>query len=122
MPKKKKVKKNDDTIENLSSEEDTEIGFVDNPIIIGKKVASFCFKDTVEHEEATDINKEKSHISISQKEPTFKRCYMLKKSTIRKVDELKAQHPSITTYVSEIVEAAINYYYYYVFNSENSNK
>jgi len=45
-----------------------------------------------------------------------KRTYMLRASTVRKINELKSIHPEINTYVSSIVDIAIAYYYNYIVN------
>ncbi len=123
MAKNKKSKTKEEQIENLCSDETPDICFQDNPIITGKEVASFSFSNSNTEEDISPIPKEKSiDIPLSKSKATFKRSYMLTEEAIRKVDELKVHHPNLTTYVSEIVESAINYYYDYVFNSENSNK
>ncbi|MFW2487761.1 hypothetical protein ACN077_04195 [Clostridium chromiireducens] len=43
-----------------------------------------------------------------------KRTYMLRASTVRKVNELKSIHPELNTYVSTIVDLAIAYYYEHI--------
>ena len=45
-----------------------------------------------------------------------KRTYMLRASTVRKINELKSIHPDLNTYVSTIVDLAIAYYYNYIVN------
>ena len=45
-----------------------------------------------------------------------KRTYMLRNSTVRKLNELKSIHPEINTYVSTIVDMAIAHYYNYIIN------
>lgn len=45
-----------------------------------------------------------------------KRTYMLRASTVRKVNELKSIHPDLNTYVSTIVDLAIAYYYDHIVN------
>ncbi|MDG5854397.1 hypothetical protein [Clostridium beijerinckii] len=45
-----------------------------------------------------------------------KRTYMLRASTVRKVNELKSRHPELNTYVSTIVDLAIANYYKYIIN------
>ncbi len=46
----------------------------------------------------------------------IKRTYMLRSSTVRKVNELKSRHPDLNTYVSTIVDMAIAHYYNYIVN------
>jgi hypothetical protein len=41
----------------------------------------------------------------------IKRTYALRKSTIRKLNELKAAHPDVNVYLSTILDAAITHYY-----------
>lgn len=43
-----------------------------------------------------------------------KRTYMLRASTVRKINELKSIHPDLNTYVSTIVDLAIAHYYNYI--------
>lgn len=45
-----------------------------------------------------------------------KRTYMLRASTVRKINELKSIHPDLNTYVSTIVDLAIVHYYNYIVN------
>jgi len=45
-----------------------------------------------------------------------KRTYMLRASTVRKINELKSIHPELNTYVSTIVDLAIAHYYDYIAN------
>ena len=45
-----------------------------------------------------------------------KRTYMLRASTVRKINELKSIHPELNTYVSTIVDLAIAHYYDHIIN------
>lgn len=45
-----------------------------------------------------------------------KRTYILRSSTVRKINELKSMHPDLNTYVSTIVDLAIVHYYNYIVN------
>lgn len=45
-----------------------------------------------------------------------KRTYMLRSSTVRKLNELKSIHPELNTYVSTIVDMAIAHYYNHIIN------
>lgn len=45
-----------------------------------------------------------------------KRTYMLRASTVRKINELKSIHPELNTYVSTIVDLAIAHYYEHIIN------
>ncbi|NFO28835.1 hypothetical protein FDB41_10555 [Clostridium botulinum] len=47
----------------------------------------------------------------------IKRSYTLRKSTVRKINELKSIHPDINVCVSTIVDIAIAYYHEYITNN-----
>ncbi len=47
----------------------------------------------------------------------IKRSYTLRKSTVRKINELKSIHPDINVCVSTIVDIAIAYYYEHIINN-----
>lgn len=49
----------------------------------------------------------------------IKRGYTFRKSTIRKLNELKAAHPDVNVYLSTIIDEAINHYFNYVFLENN---
>ena len=50
-----------------------------------------------------------------------KRTYMLRKSTVRKINHLKSIHPDLNTYVSTIVDLAIAHYYEHIINNSTTN-
>lgn len=45
-----------------------------------------------------------------------KRTYMLRSSTVRKLNELKSIHPDLNTYISSIVDIAIAHYHNHIVN------
>ena len=47
----------------------------------------------------------------------YKRCYMLRFSTLKKLEQIKAMHPDIV-YVSSIVDIAINHYFHCLCDKE----
>ncbi|EQB89546.1 hypothetical protein J2Z44_002799 [Clostridium punense] len=49
----------------------------------------------------------------------IKRGYTFRKSTLRKLNELKAAHPDVNVYLSTIIDEAINHYFNYVFLENN---
>lgn len=49
-----------------------------------------------------------------------KRTYMLRASTVRKINELKSIHPDLNTYVSTIVDLAIAHYYNHIVNESGN--
>lgn len=51
---------------------------------------------------------------IESEVPNIKRTYMLRNSTVRKLNELKSIHPDINVCVSTIVDIALAHYYKYI--------
>ena len=49
-----------------------------------------------------------------------KRTYMLRKSTVRKINQLKSMNTDLNTYVSTIVDLAIAHYYEHIINDANT--
>ncbi|NFH89569.1 hypothetical protein FDA33_04945 [Clostridium botulinum] len=47
----------------------------------------------------------------------IKRSYTLRKSTVRKINEIKSIHPDINVCVSTIVDMAIDYYHEHIINN-----
>ena len=59
-------------------------------------------------------------IEVNEEQPSIRRTYVLRKSTIRKLNELKSCHPDINAYISTIVDVAIDYYYNYIINENGT--
>ena len=57
--------------------------------------------------------------AIDGETPSIRRCYILRKSTIRKINELKMMDNDINVCVSTIVDLAIDYYYKTISSSNN---
>ncbi|MBN1075026.1 hypothetical protein DVV91_11810 [Clostridium botulinum] len=55
--------------------------------------------------------------SIDGEAANIKRSYTLRKSTVRKINELKSIHPNINVCVSTIVDIAIAYYHEHIINN-----
>jgi len=77
--------------------------------------------NTIKTETTPSNNKETSPLSNStiindEDNFTTKISYMLRNSTTRKIIELKGLHPSLNTYVSSIVDTAIDHYYNHIIN------
>lgn len=49
--------------------------------------------------------------SINDEVPDTKRCYILRSSTVRKLNEIKNNHSSLNVCISTIVDLAVDYYY-----------
>ncbi|WP_252242740.1 hypothetical protein [Clostridium sp. ZS2] len=56
--------------------------------------------------------------SIDGEATNIKRSYTLRKSTVRKINELKSIHPDINVCVSTIVDIAIAYYHEHIINAD----
>ena len=56
--------------------------------------------------------------SINGEKPTLKRTYKLRPTTIKKLNELVAIHSDPNTYVSTIVDIAIEFYYDFIKNEK----
>lgn len=46
------------------------------------------------------------------------RCYKIRNSTARMLNEIKAVHPNVNVYMNTIVDAAIRNYYDFIFNKD----
>lgn len=55
--------------------------------------------------------------SIDGEPSNIKRSYTLRKSTVRKINEIKSIHPDINVCVSTIVDIAIAYYHEHILNN-----
>jgi hypothetical protein len=51
-----------------------------------------------------------------------KRGFLFRKSTLRKLNELKAIHPNEAVYLSSIVDKALCHYYEYIFKENGSQE
>ena len=58
--------------------------------------------------------------AIDKEQPSIRRTYVLRESTIRKLNELKSCHPDINTFVSTIVDVAIDHYYNHIINENGT--
>ena len=57
--------------------------------------------------------------AIDGETPNIRRCYILRESTIRKINELKMMDNDINVCVSTIVDLAIDYYHRLITDSKN---
>ena len=51
---------------------------------------------------------------------SLKRGFIFRRSTIRKLNELKSAHPNENVYLSSIVDTALCHYYDYIFKEKHS--
>ena len=135
----KKVKNHKISIDDLCYEEDVEeIGFTDYVPPQKNCVALFSFAN----DEDLNKNNSKENIStnemdifdnrillvangavpiISGEKPTLKRCYTLRPTTIKKLNELVAIDVNPRTCLSTIVDVAIEFYYDFIKNEKLNN-
>jgi len=106
-------------VNSLNEDNIDETAFEDNPRIKGKAVAKFSFGEDKAPEQKENKNAEDKIINNIRTNETFKRSYMLTQDCIRKIETLKAIHPSLTTYLSDIVELAVDHYYEYMINKKD---
>ncbi|MBL4937810.1 hypothetical protein JK636_19060 [Clostridium sp. YIM B02515] len=136
-------KKNYADVESLDAEDFDDDGFSEGEINLGKAIASFSFAALKEEQSTNapaapsiDINKPAAsrmpialRFITSQRGATpavdgelytMKRCYQFRPSTIRKLNELKANHSDVNAYLNTIIDEAISHYYYYVFSNKSN--
>lgn len=140
----KKISKKSMSIEDLSFEDDYEDNTFSD-VIVGTPVSSFSFNNDTTTPTVLNVSNENLNSPITKLEEVIdnrkgkpkpygitppiddeafdiKRTYTFRKSTVRKLNELKAQHPDINAYLSSIIDTAVNYYYNYVFLEDGEQK
>ncbi|WP_346867799.1 MULTISPECIES: hypothetical protein [unclassified Clostridium] len=138
----KKENKINDPIDEFNSEEDLEElnGICED--ITGIPISSFNFeKDTPSKvnlstanvtslppsvDSFTDNRKVKTEAPgitppIDGEFFDTQRCYKIRNSTARMLNEIKAVHPNVNVYMNTIVDAAIRNYYDFIFNKDGIN-
>ena len=135
---KKTSKKNENIIDLGFEDYVEENGFSD--VISGTPVSSFSFTNTSTEPVtfnsnpslAAEINLVDNRVGnpcangiippINNEYFDIKRTYTFRKSTVRKLNELKAMHPDINAYLSSILDEAINHYYDFITKENDFNK
>lgn len=117
----KKNKNNE--INTFGSEENTEICTITDQVPSdGTCIAAFTFNDSNTLTTQTDnIKTPPSNGTtppIDGESLDIKRTYLLRKSTVRKLNKLKSINPDLNIYVSSIVDMAIAHYYDYLTNNK----
>lgn len=138
----KKENKINDPIDEFNSEEDLEElnGICED--ITGIPISSFNFeKDTLSRENLSTANVTSLPPSVDSFTDNRKvkteapgitppidgeffdtqRCYKIRNSTARMLNEIKAVHPNVNVYMNTIVDAAIRNYYDFIFNKDGIN-
>lgn len=123
-------------IESLDCYEEIEDGFSENAEPTGKVLISFSFASPPEPvEEELPINSEAYHTLMDNRKlreqpygrtpPVdgecfeIKRTFLFRRSTVRLLNRLKAEHENENAYLSSIVDEAIRHYYKQVFEEKN---
>ncbi len=138
----KKENKINDPIDEFNSEEDLEElnGICES--ITGIPISSFNFeKDILSKENLSTANLTSLPPSVDSFTDNRKvkteapgitppidgeffdtqRCYKIRNSTARMLNEIKAVHPNVNVYMNTIVDAAIRNYYDFIFNRNGFN-
>ncbi len=138
----KKENKINDPIDEFNSEEDLEElnGICES--ITGIPISSFNFeKDILSKENLSTANLTSLPPSVDSFTDNRKvkteapgitppidgeffdtqRCYKIRNSTARMLNEIKAVHPNVNVYMNTIVDAAIRNYYDFIFNKDGIN-
>lgn len=118
-------------IESLDAEEQDNC-IIDDDVDVGIPIATFSFGAKPEAVMQPVTAAPKSSFSFRAKAQrgitpavdgesyTIKRCYQYRLSTLRKLNELKANHSDVNVYLNTIIDKAISYYYDYVFSRSSS--
>lgn len=135
----KKDNKNSNSIDESNFEEDLEEfnGICED--ITGIPISSFNFeKDNLPKENLSTPNLDSLSLSVDSFTDNRKvkteapgitppidgesfdtqRCYKIRNSTARMLNEIKAVHPNVNVYMNTIVDAAIRNYYDFIFNKD----
>lgn len=138
----KKENKINDPIDEFNSEEDLEELNGICEVITGIPISSFNFeKDILSKENLSTANLTSLPPSVDSFTDNRKvkteapgitppidgeffdtqRCYKIRNSTARMLNEIKAVHPNVNVYMNTIVDAAIRNYYDFIFNRDGIN-
>jgi hypothetical protein len=124
-------------VERLDCDEEIEDGFSENAEPTGTVLMNFSFASPPEPvKEETPINSETSHTLMDNRKlheqpygrtpPVdgeafeVKRTFLFRRSTVRLLNRLKAEHENENAYLSSIVDEAIRHYYKHFFEEENT--
>jgi hypothetical protein len=115
--------------QHLDSNEEDVDGFIDGDVNIGKPIMSFSFapEPIQAPKPAAPANASFGKMSFypSQRGATppkdgetftLSRCYKFRPSTLRKLNELKAQHSDVNVYLNTIIDEAILHYHEHIFS------
>jgi hypothetical protein len=115
-------------VERLDCDEEIEDGFSENAEPTGTVLMNFSFASPPEPvKEETLIDNRRFHEQPYGRTPPvdgeafeIKRTFLFRRSTVRLLNRLKAEHENENAYLSSIVDEAIRHYYKQVFEEENT--
>ncbi|MBE6072531.1 MAG: hypothetical protein E7208_11320 [Clostridium butyricum] len=100
--------------------EDVEL----DPIVLNNQCESITTKNEISNRTNSNFNQYAYFLnnmnipschggipSIDNEIPDTRRCYVLRSSTVRKINEIKNNHSSLNVCVSTIVDLAVSHYY-----------
>jgi hypothetical protein len=118
----------------LDSAEEDDNGFIDGEVSTGKPIMFFNFaSEPVQAPQPAvpakaSFGKLSFHVSQRGSTPavdgeafTLKRCYQFRPSTLRKLNELKAQHQEVNVYLNTIIDEAISHYHEHIFSHRKTS-
>ena len=131
MSRKRGASKASEEILSFDCEEDDEIGFSENLERAGKVISSFSFANTplevkAELTEKPELPENLTDNGRLQKQPygtnppvdgehfEIRRTFVFRRSTVRMLNKLKAEHVYENIYLKIIVEKAVSFYYDFV--------
>jgi hypothetical protein len=133
MGRRKKVSKDAGEIFSFDCDEEEDNGFSENVEQLGNVITSFSFsQDVVEKKtelhDNTQVPEQLIDNRTLQKQPygitppvdgehfEVRRTFVFRRSTVRMLNKLKAEHEDENVYLSSIVDEAIRHYFEFIFN------
>ncbi|MBL4934236.1 hypothetical protein JK636_00535 [Clostridium sp. YIM B02515] len=122
-----KKKATNDNIFSFDCNEEDDDGFSEGNVPVGDVVKSFSFGDNVSKPKAQEklidnrtLQKQPYGITppVDGERFEVKRTFMFRRSTVRMLNKLKAEHEDENVYLSSILDEAVRHYYEFVFSKE----
>lgn len=123
----RKKKATDENIFSFDCDEEDDDGFFEGDVPLGDVVKSFSFGDNISKPKAPEklidnrtLQKQPYGITppVDGERFEVKRTFMFRRSTVRMLNKLKAEHEDENVYLSSILDVAIRHYYEFVFSKE----
>ena len=130
-------------IECLDACDIDDEGFIEGDVSTGKVLTTFSFgmnaaaNDTEAATNQTPVQEKTEEKLTMQNQPytssprgltppingeyyTVKRSYLMRPSTVRKLNALKVEHPDVNVFLNTIIDMAISHYYDYIINENGT--